>query len=96
MEKLPELFEKLQGRLEAVSGQYRVSKQVVKMKFANFQTTTVECIVGGRVHLAIFQSLLRAAHQRVNLPVRLLGLGVRFADDAALEYQQLPLFASSC
>ena len=94
IQQLPELFEKLQKRLEAVSGQYRINKQVVKIKFANFQTTTVECVVGGTVRLAIFQGLLRDAHQRMNLPVRLLGLGVRFADDVGLDYQQLPLFSS--
>lgn len=93
IQQLPELFEKLQQRLEAVSGQYRINKQVVKIKFANFQTTTVECVVGGTIRLAIFQSLLRDAHQRMDLPVRLLGLGVRFADDAGLECQQLPLFS---
>jgi len=95
IQQLPMLFEKLQQRLESVSGQYRVNKQVVKMKFANFQTTTVECMVGGTIRLAIFQGLLRDAHQRMSLPVRLLGVGVRFADDAVLGYQQLPLFAAN-
>jgi DNA polymerase-4 len=92
LQQLPDLFVKFQQRLQPMSGQYRVSKQWVKIKFANFQATTMECLASGTPRLAVFQRLLCDAYQRQTLPVRLLGVGVRFADEQQGGSLQLPLF----
>jgi len=89
--QLPALFNKLTDRLQAISGS-RVSKQFVKVKFNNFQSTTMECEARGVPRMAVFRDLCSRSYQRgEGLPVRLLGLGVRFQYhcDSAL---QLPLF----
>ncbi|MFT5578942.1 MAG: DNA polymerase-4 [Paraglaciecola psychrophila] len=76
--QLPALFMKLSSRLESLSG-YRVTKQFVKVKFNNFQSTTMECVAQGVPRMAVFRDLCSQSYQRGDgLPVRLLGLGVRF------------------
>ena len=90
--QLPALFKTLSERFLALDDGYRVSKQFVKVKFNNFQSTTMECIVRGQPRLAVYhdlcqQSLLRGE----GLPVRLLGLGLRFKDDSPAAVQ-LSLF----
>lgn len=57
-----------------------VRKVFVKLKFANFTRTTVEC-VAAEPALPVLNTLLEQGFRRGNgLPVRLLGAGVRFAD----------------
>jgi DNA polymerase IV len=77
--QLPELMITLKSRLRRVSEEYLVTKLFVKLKFADFQSTTVECAARqpepGRV-----AELLATALGRSELPVRLLGVGVRFVD----------------
>lgn len=79
LKQLPELLIKLRSRLRLVDNQYLVTKQFVKMKFNDFQTTTVECL-NRKAEDAVFRELMATAHERGNLPVRLLGVGVRFVD----------------
>jgi DNA polymerase-4 len=76
---LPELLMTLKSRLRRVDADYLVTKLYLKVKFADFQTTTVEC-VGRLPEQARFAQLLDSALQRSDLAVRLLGLGVRFVD----------------
>lgn len=91
--QLAPLFNKLSARLQAMDGSYRVTKQFVKVKFNNFQSTTMECVSGGTPRMAIFHELCRESFQRGDgLPVRLLGLGVRFQDVSTDGPVQLPLF----
>ncbi|MDD5198330.1 MAG: hypothetical protein PHC88_00875, partial [Terrimicrobiaceae bacterium] len=59
----------------------RIRKAFVKIKYADFTRTTRECVCPEPT-VAVFLQLLDAAHGRRSLPVRLLGTGVRFADDA--------------
>ena len=77
--QLPELLMTLKSRLRRVDADYLITKLYLKVKFADFQTTTVECI--GRVpEQARFAELLQSALERSDLTVRLLGVGVRFVD----------------
>jgi DNA polymerase IV len=77
--QLPELLFTLKSRLRRVDSEYLVTKLYLKLKFADFQTTTAECV--GRVpEEARFAALLEQALERSPLAVRLLGLGVRFVD----------------
>ena len=79
--QLPQLFNKLTERLTKLGGDYRVRKQFVKVKFSNFQSTTMECVAKGVPRMAVFNDLCQQSCLRGNgLPVRLLGLGVRFQD----------------
>ncbi|MGJ8723509.1 MAG: DNA polymerase IV [Roseibacillus sp.] len=77
---------------EALSGKHqerRIKSLVVKLKFADFETTTAER-AGGAVDGVTFAELLQEAWQRgEGRAVRLLGVGVKFA--AKEEKTQLEL-----
>jgi DNA polymerase-4 len=60
----------------------------LKIRFADFRQTTVEC-VATTPQPELFEKLLAAGFQRGQKPVRLLGIGVRLRDDSTT---QLPLF----
>lgn len=77
--QLPELLQQLLVRLRRLEDDYRVVKLLLKMKFADFTTTTIErCAT--IVSLPELQQLCAEAHARAAMPVRLLGVGVRFID----------------
>jgi len=89
-EKLPELFEELAAELAQKAGSRAVTKIFVKMKFADFTRTTVER-AGLPLSLGNLRLLLHEGFARTGKSVRLLGVGVRFAESAAREDQQLAL-----
>jgi DNA polymerase-4 len=89
---LPELYEHLLGRIKRAGAEKLVNKLFVKIKFADFQQTTVEC-VGHAPNLATFARLMETGWQRASRPVRLLGVGVRLGDAENIE--QLSLFDES-
>ncbi len=89
---LPELFDNLNARIKRCGAEKSVHKLFVKLKFSNFTQTTVEC-VGGAPHMAQFEKLMETGYQRGNLPVRLLGVGVRLGEAESLD--QLSLFADA-
>lgn len=93
LSRLPELLQQLVGRLRRVDDDYLVVKLFAKIKFSDFSSTTIERS-GSKLLLSEFQQLCREAYLRKELPVRLLGVGVRFVDlreDQA--FYQLDLFA---
>lgn len=57
----------------------RIAKLLVKLKFSDFRRTTAE-MPGHQPDLKKYQQLLKEAWGRSGEPVRLLGLGVRFAE----------------
>jgi DNA polymerase-4 len=65
-----------------------VTKIFLKLKFSDFTRTTVER-AGLSVSLEAYQSLLAEGFARTDKPVRLIGVGVRFAEER--NEQQLPL-----
>jgi DNA polymerase-4 len=71
-ELLEELHQKAQDR--------KIRKAFVKVKFADFTRTTKECLCN-EPSTAIYQNLLAEAYQRKEIPVRLLGTGVRFEEE---------------
>ena len=77
--QLPELLLTLRSRLRRIPDEYLVTKLFVKLKFSDFQSTTVEC-VAREPEPARVAELLGTALGRSPLPVRLLGVGVRFVD----------------
>ncbi len=73
---LPALMQQLTHRMQNITGKYKISKQVVKIKFCDFAVTTVETAADG-TSTVIFRQLLRQGYRRGNKPVRLLGVGAR-------------------
>ena len=79
LKALPDLLVRMKDRLARVDDSYLVTKLFVKMKFSDFSITTIEC--GARsVRVSVFLDLCKQAFLRGNMPVRLMGVGVRFVD----------------
>ena len=78
-EKLEELFQDLMADLAQKESTREITKIFVKLKFNDFTRTTAER-AGLAPTLANFHSLLAEAFARTGKPVRLVGLGVRFAE----------------
>ena len=85
-EKLPELFEELMADLAQKESTRIITKIFVKLKFSDFTRTTVER-AGLQPSLEQFRLLLDEAFARTGKPVRLIGLGVRFASTEQDETQ---------
>ena len=88
-ERLEELFEQLMADLAQKEAARTITKIFVKLKFADFTRTTVER-AGLEPSLDAFGSLLAEGFARTGKNVRLLGLGVRFAETAPAD-TQMPL-----
>ena len=67
-----------------------VTKIFLKLKFSDFTRTTVER-AGLELSLNSYQSLLSEGYARTGKPVRLIGVGVRFAEEADKIEAQLSL-----
>lgn len=101
--ELPALIAEFRRRLAKLSAPGPVHHTVVKVtfvkiKFADFTQTTAECVCAAPDE-AIWGKLLDEAHARRGKAVRLLGVGVRFADvgarterEAKPQGEQLDLF----
>ncbi|WP_341643925.1 DNA polymerase IV [Thauera sp. SDU_THAU2] len=87
---LPDL-EACRTELKVLIGEFRerfdraretrpVHKAVVKIRFDDFSRTTAECVCEAPDE-QVWLALLDEAHARKARPVRLLGVGVRFAED---------------
>jgi len=78
-QKLPALLEALQPRLQKLDADYRVQHCFLKMKFYDFNQTTVERqqTIPSYTDYAM---LCDEAWQRGKVPVRLLGIGARLVD----------------
>lgn len=79
LRQIPDLQERLEQRLRRSQRDQVVKKAFVKIKFADFTSTTMECCARAP-SLPIYQSLCDEAFQRKGISVRLLGVGVRFAE----------------
>jgi DNA polymerase-4 len=86
---LPDLYEHLLGRIKRNHAEKFINKLFIKIKFADFQRTTVEC-VGYAPNLETYRHLMETGWLRASRPVRLLGVGVRLSDTETVE--QLSLF----
>jgi DNA polymerase IV len=88
-EKLEELFQDLMGDLAQKESSREIRKIFVKLKFNDFTRTTAER-AGFAPTLPDFRALLTEAFARTGKPVRLVGVGVRFAEPAPPN-AQIPL-----
>ena len=76
--QIDDLYQDLQRRLQKHS-EHKIHKQFVKIKFFDFQQTTVEHTVD-QLNIDTFIALIKTGYARAQKPVRLLGLGVGFAE----------------
>ena len=90
LQVIDDLFITLTQRLEA-KGIDEIHKQFVKMKFFDFEQTTVESISSG-LSKGVYVDLMTKAYHRGNKAVRLLGLGVGLdCTDTNSQQLELPL-----
>lgn len=82
------LSKELLDELRRNAPERKVRKAFVKVKFADFTRTTRECLCS-EPSLAVYQNLLAEAYRRKDLPVRLLGTGVRFEEAAEVLQPEL-------
>ena len=90
-EALKPLAAQLDARIERAGCAQAVRKLFVKIRFADFQRTTVEC-VGEATDLPTLLALLEKGLARRKLAVRLLGVGVRLEEESAAQRSQFALF----
>jgi len=90
---LPALIDEFFRRFDRAREPRPVHKAVVKIKFADFSQTTVECVAAAP-NAGIWSALLDEGYVRRGLPVRLLGVGVRFAETGLEQrgMEQITLF----
>ena len=79
LHKIPALIDSLQTRLEKLDDDYRIHNCFLKMKFFDFNQTTIERQLTAP-NYDDYATLCEEAWQRAKAPVRLLGLGVRLLD----------------
>ena len=77
---MDQLVTELEAEVRAKALDRQIRKAFVKVKFADFTRTTKEC-VHARPTREIYRALLAEAHARSPQPIRLLGSGVRFAEE---------------
>ncbi|MDF1677278.1 MAG: DNA polymerase IV [Legionellaceae bacterium] len=92
LSEVPSLLERLQVRIQCAGKASEIQHVFVKLKFDDFEQTTVER-VSRTLDVALIHQLMGEGFERKARPVRLLGLGVRLTDisENSLFYQQLPL-----
>lgn len=78
-QRLPALLESLQKRLDRLDEDYRIQNCFLKMKFFDFNQTTIER-QQTEPSYADYAMLCEEAWQRGQVPVRLLGIGARLLD----------------
>jgi DNA polymerase-4 len=94
MDCLHRLQLQLQERLQRLSSTYQINKVFIKIKFMDFSTTTIE-VSAAAMNATLYQTLFQQGWERYKKPVRLVGVGVRFAkvlDQQDAARQQLDLF----
>jgi|TARA_R110001583_G_scaffold50639_1_gene158202 DNA polymerase-4 len=74
---LPALLDELKRRLSKHNGE-TFTGVFVKLKAGDFRQTTIERRCDGFLELDLFETLLKEAWLRMESPLRLIGVGVRF------------------
>jgi DNA polymerase-4 len=90
LEHLAPLHAELVADLHKHAEARRVTGVFAKLKFSDFTQTTV-ARTGAAPELEVFRTLVTEGFGRSGRPVRLLGVGVRFAEESAEEETQLEL-----
>ncbi len=89
LDALHALVDELEQRIQRAECRNLISQRMLKLRFSGFVTTTVAS-VGVTTTLNDYEVLLKQAWQRKQLPVRLIGVGIKLTSPTA--EQQLGLF----
>jgi DNA polymerase-4 len=79
--ELDKLVDELEADLRAKASDRPIRKAFVKIRFADFTRTTKECVSANPTR-ETYHALLAEAYKRSPQPIRLLGSGVRFAEES--------------
>lgn len=92
LEQVKKLFKTLMERLETSQNKRKlpIKALYIKLKFNNFKTTTAQA-VASKPEESIYKQLIKTAWNRGKRPVRLIGLGVMFAEKKTTIQLNLPL-----
>jgi len=90
LKEIPALIERLQARIEKAGELPPIHNIFVKLKFDDFQQTTVERLAN-KVDKQVIHDLIVSGWNRKKCPVRLLGLGVRLSQNKNENAAQLLL-----
>ncbi|WP_082727482.1 DNA polymerase IV [Burkholderia sp. MSMB2157WGS] len=90
-DEIRRLVVQLDARIERAGAARSIRKLYVKIRFADFQRTTVECVADA-TNAETAVTLLAKGLLRRAQPVRLLGVGVRIDEDTAERHGQFLLF----
>ncbi|MDX2346500.1 MAG: DNA polymerase IV [Legionella sp.] len=90
--EIPGLLERLKARIEKADASPNIHNLFVKLKFDDFQQTTVERL-SNQIDVDLIKQLMQEGFERKLRPVRLLGIGVRLAEtkNSNQDCFQLPL-----
>lgn len=88
--QLPELQLRLNERIQRAKAKREIRKLFIKIRFADFRHTTVECL-GVAPDEQQFRKLMETGYRRRSIPVRLLGVGVRLAEEKPEENPDMQL-----
>lgn len=88
---LPELMTRLETRIQRAGEIPGIHALFIKLKFSDFQQTTVER-TNNQVDLDILHQLIQEGFSRKNMPVRLLGIGIKLKQNHDRDSLQLSLF----
>ncbi len=92
LERVEGLYQDWFKRMSRLKSSEKIRTHVVKLKFHDFKTTTHERTSNAWPTAASFERLLEKAWARREVPVRLIGIGVRFEPyESAEESAQLKL-----
>ena len=93
LEKLPQLLEEFNRRLQKSGVDDKIKSIFVKIKFHDFQTTTLESSKAKEPSHKNFAPMIEEAFYRQAKPVRLIGIGVKLVSEKPRpKTMQLPLF----
>ena len=92
LSNIPALYEELLQRFSKLQQQRSMQGLFVKLKFNDFSQTTIEH--RSLIHNEeLWSALMTQGYQRVNKPVRLLGVGFRLKDQESESLQQLDFWS---
>lgn len=92
LEQIPELYQNLLTRYAKIKNHYSIKKPFVKIKFADFTSTTVESVIYPLSNIENYHALIKIGWERKKKPIRLLGLGVSLSVNEEI---QLTLFSKN-
>ncbi|AMP88693.1 DNA polymerase IV [Legionella pneumophila] len=87
---LPDLLVRLEARIQRAGKISGIHNLFVKLKFNDFQQTTIER-VHDKLDLIVLRQLIQEGFARKCMPVRLLGIGVKLKQENMYQSMQLPL-----